>query len=195
MLSIPAQPIERAGDERDGAEKRWWLRSLLALIVLIPAALAVMSYDSVKGLLRSHDFFAKDVAWGNKVRFGGSDWQLTDLRAALGRSDIPPDVVPVLVDLAVTVGETDLQNLWLGCRIMLIDAADRRWQPTAAVSFRQTDDAKTCNSAIFSGVKSGDTLKIRETFLVPKDAAATIRPAVSVASERPSFLLFQRPQN
>lgn len=188
------QQIEQIGDSRMPAERRWWLRSLLALIVLVPAALAVMSYDSLKELLHNKDLFAKDVAWGSKARFGGSDWQLTDLRAALGRADIPPEVVPVLVDFTVTVGETDLQNLWLSCKIMLIDSADRRWLPTAAVSFRQTDDAKTCNSAIFSNAKSGDVLKIRETFLVPKDATATIRPAVGVASERPNFLLFQRPQ-
>ena len=193
-MSTAEQQIEQIGDSRMQAERRWWLRSLLALIVLVPAALAVMSYDSLKELLHNKDLFAKDVAWGSKARFGGSDWQLTDLRAALGRADIPPEVVPVLVDFTVTVGETDLQNLWLSCKIMLIDSADRRWLPTAAVSFRQTDDAKTCNSAIFSNAKSGDVLKIRETFLVPKDATATIRPAVGVASERPNFLLFQRPQ-
>lgn len=193
-MSTAEQQIEQIGDSRTPAERRWWLRSLLALIVLVPAALAVMSYDSLKELLHNKDLFARDVAWGSKARFGGSDWQLTDLRAALGRADIPPEVIPVLVDFTVTVGETDLQNLWLSCKIMLIDSTDRRWLPTAAVSFRQTDDAKTCNSAIFSNAKSGDVLKIRETFLVPKDATATIRPAVGVASERPNFLLFQRPQ-
>lgn len=194
-MSIAAQRIDEVGNKRTPSERRWRLRSLLALIVLIPAALAVMSYDSVKELLGNRDFFAKDIAWGSKARFGGSDWQLTDLRAALGRADIPPEVVPVLVDLTVTVGEADLKTLWLSCRVMLIDGAGRRWLPTAAVSFRQTDDAMTCNSAIFSDAKSGDALKIRETFLVPKDATATIRPAVGVASERPTFLLFQRPQD
>lgn len=194
-MSIAAHRTDGTGNERTPAERRWWLRSLLALVVLVPAGLAVMSYDSVKELLGNQDLFAKDVAWDSKAGFGGSDWQLTDLRAALGRSDIAPDVVPVLVDLTVTIGEADLQTLWLGCRVMLIDAAGRRWLPTVAVSFRQTDDAKTCNSAVFSGAKSGDVLKIRETFLVPKDATATIRPAVGVASERPTFLLFERPRN
>jgi len=50
---------------------------------------------------------------------------------------------------------------------------------------------QTCTSAIFSGAKSGDTLNLRETFLVPKDATKTIRPTVGLASERPHFLLFQ----
>ncbi|MBA1141461.1 hypothetical protein [Mesorhizobium neociceri] len=50
---------------------------------------------------------------------------------------------------------------------------------------------QTCISAIFSGAKTGDTLNLRETFLVPKEATKSIRPALSVASERPHFLLFQ----
>lgn len=62
-MSIAAQPIDETGNERTPAERRWWLRSLLALIVLIPAALAVMSYEDVKELLRNRDFFARDVAW------------------------------------------------------------------------------------------------------------------------------------
>lgn len=181
--------------QRGPAEKIWWWRSLLALVVLVPMALAVMSYDSVRSLLGNQDMFARDVAWGSKARFGGSDWQLADLRAALGRSDLPPDAVPVLVDLNVVIGAVDLQTLWLNCKVMLIDADGRRWLPTAAVSFNQADNAKSCNSTIFSGAKSGDAVNIRETFLVPKDATATIRPAVGLASERPSFLLFQRPQN
>lgn len=181
--------------QRGPAENIWWWRSLLALVVLVPMALAVMSYDSVRSLLGNQDMFARDVAWGSKARFGGSDWQLADLRAALGRSDLSPDAVPVLVDLNVVIGAVDLQTLWLNCKVMLIDADGRRWLPTAAVSFNQADDAKTCNSTVFSGAKPGDAVKIRETFLVPKDATATIRPAVGLASERPNFLLFQRPQN
>jgi hypothetical protein len=41
----------------------------------------------------------------------------------------------------------------------------------------------------------GDKLKIRETFMVPKDAIATIQAAVGVGSERPYYLRFQRPES
>ena len=172
-------------------ERKWRRRSLWALLLLIPLTLAVDAYDSIKALLADNDLFARRVAWGQSVHFGGSDWKLTDLRGAFGMANLPPDSVPVLADFSVKVGDPDLQKLWLGCKVMLIDAAGRRWTPTSAVTLKASGDVQTCTSAIFSGARSGDTLNLRETFLVPKDVTKTIRPAVGLASERPHFLLFQ----
>ena len=172
-------------------EKKWRRRSLWALLVLIPLTLAVEAYDSVKALLADNDLFERRVAWGQSAHFGGSDWKLTDLRGAFGMKNLPPDSVPVLADFSVTVGDPDLQKLWLGCKVMLIDAEGRRWSPTSIVSLRTPDNVQTCISAIFSGAKTGDTLNLRETFLVPKAATKSIRPAVGLGSERPHFLLFQ----
>ena len=106
-------------------------------------------------------------------------------------ANLPPDSVPVLADFQVTVGNPDLQNLWLGCKIVLVDKDGRRWSPTSLVSLKTPDTVQTCISAMFSGARSGATLNLRETFLVPKEATKSIRPAVGVASERPHFLLFQ----
>ncbi|RAZ92778.1 hypothetical protein DPM33_02590 [Mesorhizobium hawassense] len=177
--------------ERRVGERKWRRRSLWSLVLLIPLALGVEAYDSVKALLGDNDLFARRVAWGQSTHFGGSDWKLTDLRGAFGMSNLPPDSVPVLADFQVKVGDPDLQHLWLGCKVMLIDKDGRRWSPTSIVSLKTTDKVETCVSAIFSGAKSGDTLNLRETFLVPKEATKSIRPAVSVAGERPRFLLFQ----
>ncbi|MDX8480022.1 hypothetical protein RFN28_16240 [Mesorhizobium sp. VK24D] len=182
----------RVLDRESGrSEQKWGRRSLWSLLLLVPLALAIEAYDSVKALLSDDDLFPRRVAWGETARFGGSDWKLTDLRGAFGMSNLPPDSVPVLADFQVKIGNPDLQNLWLGCRIMLIDKDGRRWSPTSIVSLKTTDNVQTCISAIFSGAKSGDTLNLRETFLVPKEATKTIQPAVGVASERPHFLLFQ----
>ncbi len=181
-------------DNLDGRERSWRRLSLWALVLLLPATLALTSRDSVTALLTGHDLIARDVAWGEQVSFGGSEWQLTDLQAAMGMKDIPPDSVPVLADFTVRIAEPDLQTLWLGCRVMLIDAEGRRWLPTSAVSLRLPADMLSCDSAIFSGVKPGDVLKIRETFLVPKAATKTIRPALGLGSERPHYLLFARPE-
>jgi hypothetical protein len=183
-----------ADPARQPAEKRWRRRALWSLLLLVPAVLALTGYGSVRTLLGNEDLVARDVAWGKKVRFGGSDWQLTDLRAALGMADLPPNAVPVLADFTVKIGDPDLPELWLGCRIGLQDRAGRRWLPTSAVALNAPDDVRTCGSTVFSGAHRGDTVKIRETFLVPRDATATIRPMVGLASERPYYLLFQRPQ-
>ncbi|TGP22763.1 MULTISPECIES: hypothetical protein [unclassified Mesorhizobium] len=178
--------------ESGTSERKWRRRSLWSLVLLIPLSLAIESYDSVKALLGDSDLFPRRVAWGESARFGGSDWKLTDLRGAFGMSNLPPDSVPVLADFQVKIGDPDLQNRWLGCKVMLIDKDGRRWSPTSVVvSLKTTDNVQTCTSAIFSGAKGGDTLNLRETFLVPKEATKSVRPAVGVASERPHFLLFQ----
>ena len=182
--------VEVLDQENSAGERKWRRRGLWSLILLVPLALAVEGYDSVKALLGNNDLFARRVAWGQSAHFGGSDWKLTDLRGAFGMANLPPDSVPVLADFQVKIGNPDLQKLWLGCKIMLIDKDGRRWSPTSIVSLKATGNVQTCISAIFSGAKSGDTLNLRETFLVPKEATKSIRPAVSVASERPRFLLF-----
>lgn len=185
---MTAQVLDR---ESGTSERKWRRRSLWSLVLLVPLSLAIESYDSVKALLGDNDLFPRRVAWGENARFGGSDWKLTDLRGAFGMSNLPPDIVPVLADFSVKIGDPDLQNRWLGCRVMLIDKDGRRWSPTSIASLKTADNVQTCISAIFSGARSGDTLNLRETFLVPKEATKSIRPAVGIASERPHFLLFQ----
>jgi len=76
---------------------------------------------------------------------------------------------------------------------MLVDADGRIWLPESVPGVRLPDGAMSCNSAIFSGAKAGDVLKISETFTVPEDATKTIRPAVGLGSERPYYLRFDRP--
>jgi hypothetical protein len=185
----------RMSKGRSDTERKWRRRALWALIVLLPVAIAETSYESVIRLLGNKDLVARDVAWGSTAHFGGSDWRLTDLREALGMEGLPANAVPVLADFAVTVGDPDLQKLWLGCKIFLVDAAGRRWSPTSSVWLRAPADVMGCASAAFSGAKAGDRLKIRETFLVPKDAVASIRAAVGLGSERPYYILFQRPES
>jgi hypothetical protein len=55
------------------------------------------------------------------------------------------------------------------------------------------DDQTSCSSAAYSGAKAGDTLKIRETFVVPKEALASVRAVLGMSSERPYYLRFDRP--
>ncbi len=183
------------GVETTARERRWRRRSLWSLLLLVPLALAEQGYDSVIRFLHNQDLLARDVAWGKTAQFGGSEWRLADLRAAFGMTGLPAGALPVLADFTVRIGDADLQGRWKICGIALVDAAGRRWLPAAVSALKLPDDVQGCNSAMFSAAKSGDTLKISETFLVPKDAAATIRPVVSLAGERPYYLRFQRPAN
>ncbi|MER9935497.1 hypothetical protein [Mesorhizobium sp. M0088] len=187
-MSAVSSDIEPA----DGGEKKWRRRGLAALAILLPLTLAETSYDSVREWLHGEDLIARDVEFGQSVPFGDSEWRLTDLRGGkAGR--LPEHAFAVIATFSVTVGDPDLQKQWLGCKVMLTDAAGRRWLPDFISGVSLPDGAMNCTSAIFSGAKKGDVITVGETFIVPEDAVKTIRPAVGLGSERPWYLSFQRP--
>ena len=190
-MSAVSTDLEPAGDDRQ-AEKKGRRRSLVALAILLPLTLAETSYDSVREWLHGEDLIARDVEFGQSVPFGGSEWRLADLRGGkAGR--LPEHTFAVIATFSVTVGDPDLQKQWLGCKVMLTDAAGRRWLPDFISGVSLPDGVMNCTSAIFSGAKKGGVITVGETFIVPEDAVKTIRPAVGLGSERPWFLRFQRP--
>ncbi|TGQ64056.1 hypothetical protein EN829_021140 [Mesorhizobium sp. M00.F.Ca.ET.186.01.1.1] len=174
------------------AERTWRRRGLAALVLLLPLTLAEASHDSVREWLHGEDLIARDVDFGQSVPFGGSDWKLADLRGGkAGR--LPDNAFAVIATFSVTVGDPDLQKKWLGCKLMLTDAAGRRWLPDVISGVSVPDGVVNCTSAIFSGARKGDVITVGDTFIVPENAVKTIRPAIGLGSERPWYLRFQRP--
>jgi len=139
-MSVPAL-ADPATEPRTRDELRWRRRSLAALLLLVPLALAVASYESLRSLLRSDD----------------------------------------------------LENRWSRCKVMLVDTEGHTWLPASIAGLRLLEGMMGCNSAMFSGAKSGDVLKLGETFIVPGYATSGIRAAVGLGSERPYYLRFARP--
>ena len=193
MSAVSTAPGPIASEDRQ-AEQKWRRRSLVALAILLPLTLAETSYDSLREWLHGEDLIARDVDFGQSVPFGGSDWKLADLRGGkAGR--LPDHAFAVIATFSVKIGDPDLQKQWLGCKLMLTDAAGRRWLPDVIAGVSLPAGVMNCTSAIFSGVKKGDTVTIGDIFIVPEDAVKTIRPAVGLSSERPCYLRFQRPPN
>ena len=191
-MTAVSTDMDPAAGGNPQAEKKWRRRSLVALAILLPLTLAETSYDSVREWLHGEDLVARDVDFGQSAPFGGSDWKLADLRGGkAGR--LPDHAFAVIATFSVTVGDPDLQKQWLGCKLMLADAAGRRWLPDFIAGVSLPDGVMNCGSAIFSGAKKGEIITIGDTFIVPEDAVKTIRPAVGLSSERPWYLRFQRP--
>ncbi|HEU4986516.1 MAG TPA: hypothetical protein VFT89_05560 [Rhizobiaceae bacterium] len=192
MSASEAAAIESV--ESGPSERRWRRRSLWALLILVPATLALNSYTPVKWLLAAKDLFPRDVEPGSVMQFGGSDWKLEALLTTkdTGSAKLPENAVPVFVDFTVTIGDPDLERLWLGCQIALEDARGRAWLPTSLRILPYSEEWMTCNSATFSGAAAGDKLKVREVFVVPEEAIPTIQPTLGLGSERPYYLRFLR---
>ena len=192
MSTASANAAISAQDE-GRSERKLRLRGLFAIAVLLPLTFAEQSYDNVMELLHGEELFPREVTWGDTADFGGSEWRLANLRGGKGVEGVPDDAYAVLADFTVKIDDPDLPKRWSICKLMLVDADGRRWFPTTIRGLPPMGDARTCGSAIFSGAKKGDTLKISETFIVPDDAIKTVRPAIGLASEQPYFLLFERP--
>ena len=98
---------------------------------------------------------SRDVGSGDEVLFGGSDWRLDAMLTTndTGRARLPANAAPVFVDFSVRVGDPDLQKLWLGCRIRLVDRDERSWLPTYVSILPPSDGQTSCSSAAYSGAK------------------------------------------
>ena len=151
------------GPEDSGSERKWRRRALWLLLALVPATLAVSAYRPVVDYLTMNDLVAREAEPLEDVHFGGSDWRLDNMQTMKDTSSlrIRPGSAPVFVDFTVKIGDANLEQAWLGCKIGLVDAAGRTWLPSY-VSNSRVDDMATCNSTVFSGVKSelsGRTLR------------------------------------
>ncbi|MBO1110348.1 hypothetical protein [Bordetella petrii] len=179
------------GDDRGAGEKRWRRRSMVLLVILLPLVMAFSTHENIERWWKSRDLLAREVAAGEQADFGGARWQLHALRMAPlpAGGNIPGHAMGVVADFRVQIQDADLPGNWRGCTIALQDGQGRRWLPTHVLRLPRSD-AQECVSAIFSGAKAGATLRIRQAFLVPREAAGVLRVTVSLLQQKPHYLRF-----
>ncbi|GAB1575649.1 hypothetical protein [Bordetella petrii] len=198
MSDIPAGPdVPVAGPAAGLAtERRWRRRCMVLLVVLLPLTAGVVAYGSIQQWWKGRDLFAREVADGEAVEYGGARWQLHALRMAPlpGDGRIPDNAMGVVADFKVEVLDADLPHKWRGCGILLQDGAGRRWDGSDVLRLRlPRSEARNCVGTMYAGAKVGDTVRVREAFLVPREAAAGVRVVVTLDPQRPYYLRFARP--
>ncbi len=190
-----ASPPERAlrDDPPSAGERLWRRRSLALLAVLLPLTIAVTAYDSVRQWWTGRDLFAREAAGDAPAGFGGLRWQLTGLRMtpAPAGGRIPADAMAVVAQFSVQATGAQPARAPLECVVSLEDGEGRRWTPTLALPLPRASE-RECNAAIRAAAKEGGTQRVQHAFLVPREVAATLRPAISLASQRPYYLRFAR---
>jgi hypothetical protein len=208
MSAIEGQTGLVAGE--DALRERKWRRwSLWAIVALLPLAAAAMSFEHARWVVLGNDLIARDIPAGTDVRFGGSDWRLVGIRTYedVDSPSVPEDAAAVAVDFTVRVGEAKnvlkvgdmvFEQLWGACRIGLVDDRGRSW---VANNFMRVLDLKdeadegvdTCQGHSQSNAPPEAALKVRETFVVPKEIADEVRPTLGLEGEPPFYLRFERP--
>lgn len=178
------------------SERRWRRRSLLALILAVPATMALSGYEDIRDLAHGHEWFPTAVAAGAEGHYAGADWRLETVEVVSDRAQragLPPTAAPVRVRFAVTIRDAGIGDGWLPCRVTLADGQGRGWSSAGFGGLPPSGkDVKSCNGATLAPHQPGDVLKIEESFVVPKAVAASLQPTVSVQAERPWSLRFDR---
>lgn len=187
-----AEPI---APEADGFPERLRRRCLWALLVVLPAAFALNGYESFLTWWRGSELFERQVRAGEAGTLAGAEWRLGTLQQVAERRD---GSAIMLLELEAVVRDAQ-QLATLPCRVALADGEGRRWQPTfltpsevRRMPERRGATTTSCNSAISSKPAAGATLRITESFVVPRAAAGDVAAVLSLPAERPRYLRFLR---
>lgn len=168
-----------------------WL-SLAALLVLLPAAVAVRSYGGVTGWRAEQDLDPLTAEPGKTMSYGGADWRLEGLYQL--RQDDKRSAI-ILAEFEARI--TDPAAFAAGmCRIKLSDRGDKRWRPLFLTPQEvrkvrpSIDERVTCGSATIQPLKAGETVKMAETFMAPAELTK-FDLIVSAANFRPDYLVLR----
>lgn len=178
--------------------ERWfWLTSLLALPLLIPANLAINSWRNVDDYRHRVELNIKPGE--TDTLYAGAIWTLQQARLIGDGRDtnikLPNDMRLVIVRLSAKI-EEDIGQNWMMCNLTLTDDRNRRWQH---LDFIMSSDLSRdldphaepidgCDAVSRQPPAKGQTATIEEKFVVPAGAASTLAARLSFMSARPDAL-------
>lgn len=174
---------------RTGERRRYWL-SLAALVVVLPVAVLVNSWDSLSewrlGHMRTPIIVERDAA----ERYAGAQWQLTGLTRLPGGAS---GATLIVAEFEATVDDPALlQNS--PCAVVLTDDKGRRWQPVflppRLVRQGRPAAADKPRCSALARAEKGQTIAMAETFTVPEEAAG-LTLSLTIGAARPAFLVFR----
>jgi len=169
--------------------RRYWL-SLGALVVVLPAAIVVNSWDSLAEWRRSQLQKPIVVERGSAQAYAGAEWQLTGLTRLPGAT---PDTTLIVAEFDAVVDDPTL--LQAGpCAIALTDDKGRRWLPVflPGRAVRQGRPAAADKPRCYglARAEKGKTIAMAETFTVPESAAG-LTLSVSIGGAKPASLVLK----
>ena len=169
--------------------RRYWL-SIAALVVVLPAAIVVNSWDSLSEWRRSQLSTPIAVKRGATHAYAGAQWRLTGLTRLPGAT---PDTTLIVAEFDAAVDDPAL--LQAGpCTVALTDDKGRRWLPAflPARAVRQGRPAAADKPRCYglARAEKGKTIAMAETFTVPESAAG-LALSVSIGGARPAYLVFR----
>lgn len=169
--------------------RRYWL-SFAALVVVLPVAIVVNSWDSLSEWRRAQLSTPIAVERGATQAYAGAQWQLTGLTRLPGAT---PDTTLVVAEFDAAVDDPAL--LQAGpCTIALTDDKGRRWLPvflpgrTVRQGRPTAADKPRCYG--LARAEKGKTIAMAETFTVPESATG-LALTLTIGGARPASLVLR----
>ncbi|MGB3386895.1 MAG: hypothetical protein WBA88_02825 [Pseudaminobacter sp.] len=179
------------GDIAPRERRHYWL-SLAALVVVLPAAVLVSSWGSLKQWRTNHYRVPIAVERQAIQRYAGADWKLsslTRLPGSTGESSV------MLVEIEAVVDDPALL-VTSPCEIALSDEQGRIWKPgflTEPIVRELHPEAANkprCGSLAFEGAGKGARVGMAETFTVPA-TAEDFALSIIISGALPDYLLLK----
>ncbi|PRY68573.1 hypothetical protein B0I08_104276 [Glaciihabitans tibetensis] len=178
--------------------KRWLRRNflgLIAIVLLVPATVAITFANELGSYDRSRATEAISVAAADPADYAGTGWQLTDVRRIPWGSDegadagIPRGTDLVLVTVEVTPDRLDADGLPPLCIVRLDEMDGTSVQRSWANASSDLSDYRASEGVeSYCTRETVDPYLLESIFLVPSDASDELAMGVQVEQELPRYL-------
>jgi hypothetical protein len=178
--------------ERTPREKRNWWLSLAGLVVMLPLALMMRSYENAIAWYQGQELEPTVVTSGGTASYGGAEWRLGGLyklqSPGSSAAIILAEFEAIVSDPAAFTGGP--------CSVALTDAAGRRWRPVFLMpqairkARPEVSDKPTCNTARLGPAAAGQRVVMAEAFTAPSDVV-DFDLVISFAGHRPAYLVLK----
>lgn len=175
-----------------GRGRAFWL-SLAALVLVLPASLAVRAKDSAQAWRDEYSHTPIDAAIGQPVDYAGVEWTVTRLERLFSANG---------ASIVLAVFEASGPNLKelaeAPCQVSLGDGEGRRWTPESlahqAVRQNNPDVAERslCGGPTFAETEDGKPALMAATFLVP-EATRDLSLSIGLLPALPNYLRVSGP--
>jgi hypothetical protein len=167
---------------------RWWC--IGALILVLPAAVLVRSYEGALEWRKTLELEPVIAPKGGKASYAGAEWRLSGVYklAVPGKPS-----ATVLAEIEATITDPAVFAAGGPCEVAVTDAEGWRWKPLFLVpraireARPQVSDMPSCNSALSKAPKAGDRIAMAETFTIPAELDS-LDVVITVMGERPAYL-------
>lgn len=173
--------------------RAYWL-SMAALVVVLPAALAVHVWGDAANWRAAHERAPIEAATGKPVDYAGARWTVTRfarLAGGAGRAVVLAEFEAVAANPQALAA--------VPCEVGLSDDAGRKWQPVlfadpvVSKMYPETAEMGLCGGPTFATAVPGKPARMMASFVVPA-AAQDLKLSIALSSAAPAYLSVSEPR-